>query len=155
MKRKNLYVHVVSPYTVPRATLESVDENIFDSLYHRDAIIPSCNGVSGHYHSVRVADMNAISVGAGFRGNQLQFSQSYVCTFGNEYVKAFGVHSSNTLYNHVAAIAEEKALHSRIQHDRHMRLSNQIYDYYIAMREHIVRLMIYVDEMRYCLRLDS
>jgi len=59
------------PYTVPRATPEFVDENIFHSLYHRDAIIPSCNGVSGHYHSVRVADMNAISVGASFRGDQL------------------------------------------------------------------------------------
>lgn len=118
-------VHLVLPYTVARATLESVDENIFHSLYHRDAIIPSCNGVSGHNHGVRVADMDAISVGAGFGGNQLQFSQSYVCTFGNEYVKAFGISSPDALYNHVAAIAEEKALHSPIH--RHTSLINKKY----------------------------
>jgi len=109
-------VYLVLPYTVARATLESVDENILHSLYHRDAIIPCCNGVSGHNDGVRVADMNAIGVGAGFRGNQLQFSQSYVCTFGNEYVKAFGIRSSYALYNHVAAIAEEKALHNYFTH---------------------------------------
>lgn len=74
-----------------RATHESIDGNLFDSLNDRNTVISCCNVISGEHDIIGVAYVNAICVGAIGRCRYLDSSYSDVYTVCDEDMKAFGV----------------------------------------------------------------
>ena len=66
------------PNAMSRATGYFVDANVGGSLDNRDAIITSANGRFGYSHIVGMANMNAISVWAISRRNDLDTMHFHV-----------------------------------------------------------------------------
>ena len=62
------------PNTMSRATGQSIDGNVVDSLNHRDTIISSLDGASCYLDFDGVAHMDAVSVRAVSRCNDLELS---------------------------------------------------------------------------------